>query len=260
MEFKNKVVLVTGGGSGIGAAACELFGREGARVATFSRTLSEVEATAERVRAAGGEALALEGDVSNPKDVDRVIGEIDKRWGRLDVAFAHAGINGLQAPLDEIPPDEWRKTISVNLDGTFYTLRYAVPLLKRQGGSIVVTSSINGNRKFTSWGSSAYSSSKAGQVALVKMAALELAKHRIRVNAVLPGAISTEIEDNTQERHLERAKEPVEFPEGAIPLTDGDPGSPEQVAEVVLFLASERASHVTGTLVYVDGGESLIQG
>ena len=260
MELEGKVAFVTGGGSGIGAAACKLFAQEGARVALLSRTRSEVERTAEAVRAAGSEALALEGDIANPEDVQRAVHKIDDRWGRLDVVFAHAGVNGLWAPIDEIEPDDWRHTVSINLDGTFHTVRYSVPLLKRQGGAIVITSSINGNRKFTSWGAHAYSATKAAQVSLNRTLALELAKHQIRVNAVCPGAIDTEIDENTQKQDVDEAAEPVEMPEGNVPLTDGAPGSSEQVADLVLFLASDRASHITGTEVYIDGGESLLQG
>ena len=260
MELEGKVAFVTGGGSGIGAAACKLFAREGAKVATLSRTRSEVEAVAEEIRQAGGEALALEGDIAKPQDLENAYRQIEDAWGRLDIVFAHAGINGLLAPIDETPPEEWDKTVSVNLNGTFYTVRYAVPLLKKQGGVILITSSINGNRKFTSWGAHAYSATKAAQLSLMKTLALELAKHCIRVNAVCPGAISTEIDENTERRNLDAAKEPVEYPEGAIPLTDGNPGSPEQVAELALFLVSDRSSHITGTEVYIDGGESLLEG
>ena len=259
-ELGGKVAFVTGGGSGIGAATCELFGREGARVATLSRTLSEVEETAEAVRRAGGEALAIEGDVSDPADVERAVRRIEDEWGRLDVVFAHAGVNGVWAPVEELPPDEWDKTVAINLSGTFYTVHYTVPLLKRQGGAIVVTASINGTRKFTSWGATAYASTKAAQVAFTKMTALELAKHKVRVNAVCPGAIDTQIDENTDKRNVEAAAEPVELPAGNVPLTDGEPGRSEQVAELVLFLVSERSSHITGTEVFIDGAESLLEG
>ncbi|HMB90576.1 MAG TPA: SDR family NAD(P)-dependent oxidoreductase [Rhodothermales bacterium] len=260
MELEGKVALITGGGSGIGAAACRLFGHEGAKVATLSRTLSEVKETAEAVRASGSDALALEADVSKPEDVERAISAVKDRWGRLDIVFAHAGVNGLWAPVEEIPPEAWQQTIAINLHGTFYTIHYAVPLLKQQGGSVIVTSSINGNRKFTCWGASAYSSSKAAQVALVKMTALELAKHQIRVNVICPGAIGTQIEENTEKRHIEKVVEPVVYPAGNIPLTDGKPGTSEQVAQLALFLASDRSSHITGTEIYIDGGESLLEG
>lgn len=260
MEFEHKVALVTGGGSGIGAATAALFAREGARVAVLDLRLADAEATAQAVRDAGGEALAVEADISDPVAVEGAVRLVEGRWGRLDVVFANAGVNGVWAPADEIEPDEWRKTVSVNLDGTFHTVRYTVPLLKRRGGSVVITSSINGNRKFTSWGSHAYSSTKAAQVALTRTLAIELAKHRVRVNAVCPGFIETNIGENTEERHVEAAAEPVEYPEGSIPLTDVAPGTAEQVAEIVLFLASDRAGHITGTEVYVDGGESLLEG
>lgn len=260
MELEGKVAFVTGGGSGIGKAAAVLFGREGAKVAVLSRTEEEVEATAEEIRENGGEALALTGDVSKPADMERAVRQIEERWGRLDVVFAHAGINGVWAPVEELEPEEWNETISVNLNGTFYTVKYAVPLLKRQGGAIVITSSINGTRRFSGGGTSAYASSKAGQIALMQILALELAKHRIRVNAVCPGAIDTEIEENTEERDVEEAQVPVEYPAGEIPLTAGRPGTAQQVAELVLFLASERASHITGTPVWIDGAESLLQG
>lgn len=260
MELDGHVALVTGGGSGIGAATCIRFAREGARVAMLDRTPEEAEATADAVRDAGGQALVLQGDVSNPEDVEQAVRRIADEWGRLDVVFANAGVNGVWAPVEELPPEEWRKTVDINLNGTFYTVHFAVPLLKRRGGAVVITSSINGNRKFTSWGGSAYASTKAAQVAFTKMTALELAKHKIRVNAICPGAIDTHIDENTDKRNVEAAAEPVELPEGNVPLTDGAPGSPEQVAELVLFLASGRSGHITGTEVYIDGAESLLEG
>ena len=168
--------------------------------------------------------------------------------------------NGVWAPLEDLQPEEWDKTLETNLKGTFLTLKYSIPHLKQRGGSIIVTASINGTRKFTSAGASAYSSSKAGQVALAKMAALELARHRIRVNVICPGAIKTEIEQSTEKRDVEKIEVPVEFPEGSIPLTGGKPGKPEQVAQLVLFLASDASDLITGTEVWIDGAESLIMG
>ena len=113
---------------------------------------------------------------------------------------------------------------------------------------------------FSNAGATAYSTTKAGQVAMAQMAALELAKHRIRVNVVCPGRIDTSIDENTQARNVEAAKEPVEYPEGAIPLTDGKAGSSYDVAELVLFLASDRSKHITGSPVWIDGGQSLLIG
>jgi NAD(P)-dependent dehydrogenase (short-subunit alcohol dehydrogenase family) len=190
----------------------------------------------------------------------RVYDELEKRFGRLDIIFANAGINGVWAPIDELTPEEWQKTIDINLTGTYMTVHFGVPLLKRQGGSIIITASVNGTRIFTNTGSTAYSSTKAAQVAFTQLIALELAKDKIRVNVVCPGAIDTEIDDNTEHRDIEKIKEPVEFAEGSIPLTDGKPGTSEQVADLVLFLASDRAKHITGTPVWIDGGESLLVG
>lgn len=260
MELEGKVALVTGAGSGIGKSTAKLFAQEGARVAVLSRTAEEIEQTAQEIRDAGGEAIAFTADISKPEDIQEVAKAVDQRWGQLDIVFAHAGVNGLWAPIDEIEPEDWEKTVSINLNGTFYTLRYTVPLLKRQGGAIIITSSINGNRKFTSWGSTAYSSTKAAQVAMTKMLALELAEHKIRVNAVCPGAIETQIEENTEKQDIEKAAVPVEYPEGNVPLKDGDPGRPEEVAQLVLFLASSRSSHISGTDVYIDGAEALLEG
>lgn len=158
-------------------------------------------------------------------------------------------------------PDEWDRTINVDLRGTYLTLHYAVPHLKRAGsGAVVIVSSVNGTRKFSNSGATAYSCAKAAQVTMAQMLALELARHRIRVNAVCPGAIDTEIEENTNRRNMEAAKEPADYPEGKTPLTDGRPGTSQDVAELILFLSSERARHITGSPVWIDGAESLLAG
>jgi NAD(P)-dependent dehydrogenase (short-subunit alcohol dehydrogenase family) len=192
--------------------------------------------------------------------MEAAVGEVNRQWGRLDIVFANAGVNGVWAPIEDLSPEEWDSTISINLRGTFLTVKYAIPLLKKQGGSIIITSSVNGTRIFSNTGATAYSCTKAAQVAFTQMAALELAQHRVRVNVICPGAITTEIDDNTEKRNLEEADVPMEFPEGKIPLTDGKPGKSEQVADLVLFLASDRASHITGTPIWIDGAESLLMG
>lgn len=260
MELEGRVAAITGGGAGIGQAGAVLFAREGARVAICDRDERKLEKTAELVRNDGGEVLPIVADVADPNDMEAFYDQISRQWGQLDVVWAHAGVNGVWAPIDEIEPKEWNRTIQINLSGTFYTIRYALPMLKRQGGSVIITSSVNGTRMFSNTGASAYATSKAGQIAFMQMIALELAKHRIRVNAICPGAIDTDIEESTELRDVEREKEPVEFPAGKIPLTDGKPGRPEQVAELALFLASDRSNHITGTPVWIDGAQSLLQG
>ncbi|MBW4572474.1 MAG: SDR family oxidoreductase [Tolypothrix carrinoi HA7290-LM1] len=259
MQLTNKVALVTGAGSGIAKAAAKLFAKEGAKVAALGRTKEELEETVAQIESDNGEAIPLIADISQPEEMQQAIQQIADKWGRLDIVFANAGINGVWAPIDELTPEEWDKTININLKGTFLTVKYAVPHLKKQGGSIIITSSVNGTRIFSNSGATAYSCSKAAQVAFTKMIALELAKHRIRVNVVCPGAIETNIDDSTQRRDLEHIQEPVEFPEGKIPLTDGKPGTSEQVAQLVLFLASDASSHITGTPIWIDGAESLLK-
>jgi NAD(P)-dependent dehydrogenase (short-subunit alcohol dehydrogenase family) len=260
MQLTGKVAIVTGAGSGIGKATALLFAAQGARVGTIDHTPKEGQATIDEINQQGGEGISTIADVSQPDQVQSAIDKIAQQFGKIDIVFANAGINGVWAPIDQLEPEEWDKTINTNLKGTFLTVKYAVPYLKQQGGSIIVTASVNGTRIFSNTGSTAYSCTKAAQVAFTKLIAVELAKHKIRANVVCPGKIETNIENSSQQRNLESIREPVEFPEGMIPLTDGAPGSAEQVAQLVAFLASDAASHITGTEVWIDGAESLIKG
>jgi NAD(P)-dependent dehydrogenase (short-subunit alcohol dehydrogenase family) len=260
MQLAERVALITGAGSGIGKAAALLLAEEGAKIAALGRTEDELQETVTQIKDAGGEAIPVGADISHPDEMQQAVQKIVNQWGRIDIVFANAGINGVWAPLEELEPDEWDKTINVNLKGTFLTVKYAVPYLKKQGGSVIVTSSVNGTRIFSNTGATAYSCTKAAQVAFTKMVALELAEHRVRVNVVCPGAITTNIDESTEQRDLDEIREPVEFPEGRIPLTDGKSGTSEQVAQLVLFLASDASSHITGTEMWIDGGESLLQG
>ncbi len=148
----------------------------------------------------------------------------------------------------------------MNLTGTFLTVKYALPLLRVAGGAVVITSSVNGTRVFSNSGASAYSASKAGQVAFAKMIAVELARDRIRVNVVCPGSIDTEIGDNTEQRNTDRIRIPVDYPAGQIPLTGDTPGTSAQVADLIGFLTSDAAEHITGTEVWIDGAQSLLTG
>ncbi len=260
MQLEGKVALITGAGSGIGRAAALLLAKEGARVGALGRTEKELNAAVAEIERAGGEAVALLADVSDAEQMRSAVDRLADRWGRLDIVFANAGINGVWAPIEEITPEEWDTTININLRGTFLTVKYAVPYLKRQGGAIVVTASVNGTRIFSNTGATAYSSTKAAQVAFTKMIALELAASHIRVNVICPGAIESEIGDNTEKRNLDQIKVPVEFPKGKIPLTGGKPGKAEQAAQLVLFLVSDASSHISGTELWIDGAESLVVG
>jgi len=259
MHFTDKVALVTGAGSGIGKATALLLAKGGARVAVLSRTAQEIEATRDEIAQAGGEAIALTADIADMDDMRAAVDKIIASWGRLDIVVANAGVNGVWAPIDDLQPDEWDKTMAVNLGGTYRTVHLTVPHLKKAGGTIIIVSSINGTRTFTSAGATAYSATKAGQVAMAQQLAVELGPHKIRVNAVCPGAIDTEIDDNTDKRNVAAAEIPVEFPEGDIPLTGGEPGESHDVAEAIAFLASDAARHITGMPIYVDGGQSLLR-
>jgi len=260
MRFQGKVALITGAGSGIGKATAVLMAKEGARIAALDVTEDALKRTLRDIERDGGEAIALAADISQPDQMHHAVEQIDRKWGRVDIVFANAGINGVWAPLEDLDPDEWDRTLGINLKGTFLTCKYTAPYLKRQGGAIIVTSSVNGTRMFSNTGASAYSSSKAAQVAFTKMIALELAPHKVRANVICPGAIETNIDESTEKRELEEVRIPVEYPEGSQPLEDGKPGTAEQVAKLVLFLASDDADHITGTEIWIDGAETLLRG
>ncbi len=259
-SLQGKVALVTGAGSGIGEATAIRLAKEGVKVAALGRTADELDKVVQAIERNGGEALAITADISQAEEMQTAVETIIENWDRLDIVLANAGINGLWAPIEDLTSDDWDKTMDINLKGTFLTIKYAVPYLKKQGGSVIVTASVNGTRMFSNTGATIYATSKAGQVAMTKMLALELASHRVRVNVICPGAIDTSIDENTDRENLEAIQEPVEFPEGKIPLTDGKPGTSEQVADLVYFLASDLSSHITGTEMWIDGGQSLLQG
>jgi NAD(P)-dependent dehydrogenase (short-subunit alcohol dehydrogenase family) len=259
-ELMGKVALVTGAGSGIGRASAVLLAREGAAVGLLGRTESELKEAAREIEQKGGRAHVLLADVADARAVQAAIERLVTAEKALHVVFANAGVNGVWAPIEELAIEEWQRTLAINLNGTFFTLKYAAPHLKRQGGSIIVCASVNGTRMFGNTGATAYSCSKAAQVAMVKMLAVELGPHAVRINAVCPGAIDTEIDDNTQQRNVDKIKPPVEYPEGSIPLTKGVPGKAEQVADLVLFLASQRSSHISGSEIWIDGAQSLVEG
>lgn len=260
-QLQGKGAVITGGGAGIGRETALVFARYGASVCVVDRDGVRAEETKRQIEREGGTALAATADVADPGAVERAIAQAADRFGRLDIVFANAGVNGVVTPIEQMTPEEWGETIAINLNGTFFAVKYAIPFLKRSGGgSMIVTSSINGNRVYSNFGFSAYSTSKAGQAAFMKMAALELAQYGIRVNAICPGAVTTRIGENTLVTpEVENVRIPVEFPQGDHPLGQR-PGTPAQVASLVLFLASDESSHITGTEIYIDGAESLLRG
>ncbi|WP_026614625.1 SDR family oxidoreductase [Ensifer aridi] len=260
MDSRSSVALVTGAGSGIGKATALALAADGVKVGLLARTRPALDEVAAEIASAGGQALVLEADVADEVPMRNAIRDLVSEFGRLDIVVANAGINGVWAPIDDLKPLEWDKTIAINLRGTYLTLHLTVPHLKQAGGgAIVVVSSINGTRTFTTPGATAYTATKAAQVAIVQQLALELAKHHIRVNAVCPGEIETGIDESTSLRHPEETAIPVEWPNGQVPITGGKPGRSSDVADVIRFLVSDRARHVTGSPVWVDGGQGLLR-
>jgi len=259
--MKDKVALVTGAGSGIGKACALKLAGEGARVIVHAHKEQETQATVDEIASKGGTAYGITADVRNDAEYKAALERGIGNFGSLDIVVANAGINGVWAPIDELQPEEWDNTLNTNLRGTYLTLHYTVPHLKRKGrGSIIIISSINGTRVFSHGGASAYSTTKGGLLSLGQMVALELAKHKIRVNVVCPGKIESQIDENTNARDSEEASQPAEYPKGKIPLTEGQAGSGADIAEMVSFLASDRARFITGTPVWIDGGQSLLVG
>lgn len=254
-----KVAFITGAASGIGAAIADRFAREGASVALADVQTEAGERVRDEIVAAGHQALFTRCDVTSPDSVQEAIEATVRHFGTLDIVCANAGINGVFAPVDDLQPDEWDRTIEVNLKGTFLTVHFAVPHLKTAGGgSIIITSSVNGNRSFSFSGASAYSTSKAGQVAFMKMMALELGRYNIRCNAVCPGAIHTNINDSTHARNIEGIRIRMHLPDGNPTLNKGW-GEPSDVAGACLTLASDLGRHISGVELYVDGGSSLLR-
>jgi NAD(P)-dependent dehydrogenase (short-subunit alcohol dehydrogenase family) len=240
--MRNRVALVTGGGSGIGRASALALAADGFRIGVLGHSHDELVATVADISAANGEAVVLDADIAAEDQMRRAVARLIERFGRLDVVVANAGINGVWAPIDDLTPEEWARTLAVNLTGT-----------------IIVVSSINGTRTFTTPGATAYTVTKAGQVAMVQQLALELARHHIRINAVCPGEIDTNIDSNTALRKEDETSIPVIWPEGQVPITGGKPGRSEDVADVIAFLASDKSRHITGSPIWVDGGQGLLR-
>lgn len=252
--------MITGAASGIGKASAIRLAMAGAKVGLIDLKEENANRVKAEIEVNGGAAIVMDTDITKAQEVEASIKKLIEKWGKIDFVFANAGINGKIAPIEDLTPNDWDETLAVNLKGTFLTVKYAIPHMKENGGSIVITSSINGNRTFTGFGMSAYSSSKAAQMAFGKMAALELAEYGIRVNVICPGAIETNIGENTEkdQKNLRKIQIPIQYPEGSQPLEHRS-GTPEEVADLIHFLASEESSHISGTEIFIDGVESLLR-
>jgi len=244
-----KSTLITGGGGGIGRATALAFAREGARVAVADVREEAARETVALVNAAGGQAISLAGEVTRDDQVRAMIEAVVAAYGRLDCAFNNAGIAGWQVDAAGKKTAEWSeeafdRMIAVNLKGVWLCMRHELPQMQKQGGGAIVnTGSIAGLAGLPT--SSAYVAAKHGVVGLTKTAAIEYAEAKIRVNAVCPGFIRTPMTEDTMRRRGEQILAQVPFRRM---------GNPEEIAEMVLWLCSDRASYVSGAAYNVDGG------
>jgi NAD(P)-dependent dehydrogenase (short-subunit alcohol dehydrogenase family) len=247
--LESKVALVTGGGGGIGRAAALAMAREGGKVAVADFDAAAAHGTVAQINAAGGQAITLTGDVAHAADVKAMVEDTVTAYGRLDCAFNNAGIAGYQVDAIGQKTADWSEAsfdrmIAVNLKGVWLCMREEIPrMLNAGGGAIVNTASIAGLIGLQT--SSAYVAAKHGVIGLTKTAALEYADAGIRVNAVCPGFIETRMTAGAMQRHGDRILAGI--PAGRL-------GRPEEIAEMVVWLCSERASYVTGAAYNVDGG------
>ena len=248
LDFKGKTVLITGGTSGIGLAAARLFLASGAWVAIMGRDSEKGAVAVSELSKVGQTPVYICGDVTQVGDCERILREVTERFGRLDVLVNSAG-EYLEKSIEDMSEAEFDRIMAVNLKGTYFMAKAAVPALKVTRGAVVNVSSdagLNGNVNCT-----AYCAAKGGVTLFTKALALELAPHGVRVNCVCPGDIATPLLD----RQVAAAVNPQEYRremESIYPL--GRIGTPEEVAGVILFLASEAASFVTGAAWAVDGG------
>jgi len=244
-KFENKVAIITGGGSGIGKAISLLYASEGAKIVVSDVNEQGGNETVSEIKAKGGDAIFVKADTSKPDDSKNVVEQAVKQFGGLHIAVNNAGIGGPLMPVGEYPLDGWDKTIAINLSGVFYGMRYQIPaMLASGGGSIVNVASILG--KVGTPNSAAYVASKHGVIGLTEAAALEYANRNIRINSIGPGYILTPLLINTLDDAAMKALV------GLHPM--GRLGASEEVAELALWLNSDKASFVTGGYYNVDGG------
>ncbi len=246
-ELQNKVAIVTGGTSGIGRDTAILFSKSGAKVVVAGRREIEGQETIDLIRAAGGEGLFVKTDVSKAKEVQALVEKTVEKFGRLDVAFNNAGIEGNWIPIAEQSEEDWDRTIDINLKGVWLCLKYEIQQMLKQGsgGAIVNMSSVAGF--IGGAGAATYSASKHGVIGLTKAAAIETARNGIRVNSVCPAVIETPMGER-----LFGSPEAKKFSLSLHPI--GRFGTPMEVAEGVLWMCSDRASFMTGQSLGLDGG------
>jgi len=246
-QFSGKVALVTGGASGLGRASAIALAQEGAKVAVSDVSVSEGETTARMISAAGGQAIFVRADVTNSAEVEALVQETAKTFGRLDLALNNAGIDGVRARTADYPEDIWHQVININLTGVFLCLKFELPLMVKQGSGVIINmSSVAGVTGFP--GHAAYTASKHGVIGLTKTAAIDYAKAGIRVNAICPAYTRTPMLSRMLEQRPDLEAKLI----SRVPLRRL--GTAEEVAQAVLYLFSDAAAFITGHSLVMDGG------
>jgi len=244
-ELRGKVGIVTGGTSGIGRDTAVLFAKAGAKVVVAGRREAEGKETIDLVHSAGGDGFFVKTDVSQGAEVDRLVRKTVEKFGRVDIAFNNAGIEGSLTPIAEQPEAEWDRTIGINLKGVWLCLKYEIQQMLKQGGGGAIVNMASVAGLIGSAGFATYCASKHGVIGLTKSAALETARSGIRINSVCPAVIETPM----GERIFGAIRE---YAVGLHPI--GRFGTPMEVAEAVLWMCSDRASFMTGQSLVLDGG------
>jgi NAD(P)-dependent dehydrogenase (short-subunit alcohol dehydrogenase family) len=248
-KLEGKIAVITGGNSGIGLATAQRFVSDGAYVFITGRRRSELD---EAVKQIGTNVSGIQGDVSNLADLDRLYSTVKKEKGRIDTLFANAGVGEL-VPLEAITEAHFDKTFGINVKGLLFTVQKALPLFQ-DGGSIILNASIAASKGFE--GLSIYSATKAAVRSFARSWTVELKNHKIRVNAISPGPIDTPGIRTGLIQNEEQIKQFIASQVATIPL--GRMGDPDDVANVVSFLASDESSFITGIELFVDGGAAQI--
>jgi 3-oxoacyl-[acyl-carrier protein] reductase len=248
-QLQNKVALVTGAGRGIGRAIALGLAQAGARVAVNDVNPDTAERTARAIVEAGGDAAAFVADVANKIAVQTMIGAAVERWGRLDILVNNAGVEP-KASVLTLDEYDWDRTIAVNLKGAFLCAQTAGRVMREQGGGVIVNIASIAGHKVPLKNASAYCASKAGMVGFTRECAREFAAYGIRVNAICPGVIETEMTAQSRQNPEQLRKWLEDIPQGRL-------GAPEDVVGLVLFLCSDAAAYITGQAINVDGGKVM---